>query len=73
MSLFKAVVLPTLLYGSETWAPIAIHVKCLQGFIMKCVEVILGVTKWDEKKNTALRMMAGLKRVEMMMMMWKEG
>ena len=68
MRLFKAVVLLTLLYDSETWAPIAIHVKRLQGFIMKCVQVILGMTRWDEKRNTDLRAKAGLKRVEVMMM-----
>ena len=42
MRLFKTVVLSTLLYGSETWAPIATHIKRLQGFIMRCVRVILG-------------------------------
>ena len=68
MRLFKAVVLPTLLYGSETWVPIAVHVKRLQGFIMKCAWVILGVTRWNEKRNTDLRAKAGLKRVEVMMM-----
>ena len=68
MSLFKAVVLPTLLHGSETWAPIAIHVQHLQGFIMKCVWVILGVTRWDEKRNTDSRAIAGLQKVEVMMM-----
>ena len=35
---------------------------------MKNVQVILGVTRWDEKKNTDLRAKAGLKRVEVMMM-----
>ena len=68
MRLFKTVVLSTLLYGSETWAPIATHIKCLQGFIMKCVRVILGVTKWDKKRNAELRAMAGLERVEVMLM-----
>ena len=35
---------------------------------MKCVQVIQGVTKWDKKKNTKLRAMAGLERVEVMLM-----
>ena len=43
--LFKSVILSTLLYGSETWAPLVTHVKCLQVFIMRCVRVILGVTR----------------------------
>ena len=67
MRLFKTVVLSTLLYGSETWAPIATHIKHLQGFIMRCVQVIPGVTKWDKKGNTELIAMAGLERVEVML------
>ena len=35
---------------------------------MKCVRVILGVTRWDEKRNTDLRAMADLRRVEVMLM-----
>ena len=43
--LFKSVIVSTLLYGSETWVPLVTHVKRLQVFIMRCVRVILGVTK----------------------------
>ena len=68
MRLVKSVIFPTLMYDSETWAPIATHVKCLQGFNMSCVQVILGVTKWDEKRNTDLRVTAGLERVEVIML-----
>ena len=32
----------TLLYGSETWVPSAIHLKHMQAFIMGCLRVILG-------------------------------
>ena len=65
---FKAVMLPTLLYGSETWAPIATQVKCLQGFMRKCVRVIFGVSLWDKKRNTELRAEADLEGVEVMLM-----
>ena len=66
--LFKSVILSTLLYGSETWAPLITHVKRLQVFIMRCVWVILGVTRWDQKRNTELRAATGLERVEVMLM-----
>ena len=36
-------------YGSETWVPSSSHVKRMQGFVMWCLRVILGVTKWDKK------------------------
>ena len=68
MRLFKSVVLSTLLYGSETWVPSAANLKRLQAFIMGCLRVILGVTRWDKKRNTELRSMAGIERVEVMVM-----
>ena len=68
LRLFKAVVLPTLLYGSETWVPLAPHLKRLQAFIMGCLRVILGVSRWDKMRNTELRSLAGLERVEIMLM-----
>ena len=66
--LFKSVIHSTLLYGSETWASLVTHVKRLQVFNMRCVRVILGVTRWDQKRNTELRAMAGLEREEVMLM-----
>ena len=38
--LFNSIVISTLLYGRETWVPQAMHLKCIQGFIMGCVWVI---------------------------------
>ena len=38
LKMFKSVILSTLLYGSETWAPTVTHVKRLQG---RCVRIIL--------------------------------
>ena len=35
---------------------------------MKGVRVILGVSKWDMRRNTELRAEAGLERVEVMLM-----
>ena len=45
LRLFRAIVLSTLLYGSETWVPLAAHTKRLQAFIMGCLRVVLGVTQ----------------------------
>ena len=65
---FKAVVLTTLLYGSESWVPLAAHLKRLQAFVMGCLRMILGVSRWDRLRNTNLRSMGGLERVEVMVM-----
>ena len=71
--LASTVVLSTLLYGSETWTPIATHIKRLQVYIMRCAWVILGVTEWDEKRNTKLRALAALARVEVKLMRRRQG
>ena len=68
LCLFRLVVLTTLLYGSETWVPLAAHMKRLQGFVMGCLRVILGVTRWDMKRNTMLRCLDEMERVETMIM-----
>ena len=66
--LSKSVVLSTLLYGSKTWVPSAAQLKRLQAFIMGCLRAILGVSRRDMKRNTELRLMAGIERVEVMVM-----
>ena len=68
MHLFKGVVLLMLLYGSETWVPFVSHSKRLQAFIMWCLHVILVVMRWDNKRNTELRSMADIEKMEVMLM-----
>ena len=68
LRLFKAVVLATLLYGSETWVPLTPHLKRLQAFLMGCLRVILGVSRWDKLRNTELRSLGGLEKVDVMVM-----
>ena len=66
MRLFRSVVLTTLLYGSETWLPLASHIACLQGVVKECLWVILGVSRWDSMRNTELCSKAGVDRVELL-------
>ena len=44
-AVYKAVVLATLLYGSECWAVKAYHVHQLEVFHHRCVRCILGVSR----------------------------
>ena len=34
-------IIPILLYGSESWTPLSQHIKRLQGFVMRCLRIIL--------------------------------
>ena len=49
---YEAVVIPTLLYGAETWALMATHLRQLNVFHHQCTRSILGVSRerqWEEK------------------------
>ena len=48
LKVYKAVVLPTLLYGAETWTVYQSHAKKLNHFHLRCLRRILGI-KWQDK------------------------
>ena len=48
LKVYHAVVLPSLLYGSETWTVYARHLQKLQSFHMRCLRQILHV-RWQER------------------------
>ena len=66
MRMFKAAILPTLLYGSETWTPLAKQMKRLQRFVMRCLRIILGVSMREKQRNTDIRAKANIETVETM-------
>ena len=49
-SVYKAVVLPILLYGSETWTVKSDNLRHLQTFHNQCVRSIMGITKYQHGK-----------------------
>ena len=48
MKVYKAVVLPFLLYACETWTPYSRHAKKLNAFHMRCLRSLLRI-KWQDK------------------------
>ena len=56
--IFKAVIIPTLLYGLECCVLLEPHLNRLQSFIMRCLRIILHVSMWDKCRNTTLRKLA---------------
>ena len=60
MRLYNALVVPVLLYGSETWTMKAEDERRLAACEMTCIRVILGVSKLQKKRNTKLREKAKL-------------
>ena len=52
LAVYKAVVLPSLLYGCETWTVYARHAKKLNSFHMRCLRRILHVKQEDKIPDT---------------------
>ena len=51
MRIYRAAVIPVLLYGSECWVLSVRESERLEVFQMKCLRVILGITKKDHRTN----------------------
>ena len=55
MGVFNAVVVPTLLYGSEIWKVQKWHASRLQATEMRYLRRVEGVTKLDRVRNVDIR------------------
>ena len=66
LKLFKAVILPTLLYDSETWNLLQHKIQRLQVFINRCLRSITGTSLWKIIRNTQLWNKANIDRVDVM-------
>ncbi|CAG4954309.1 unnamed protein product [Parnassius apollo] len=61
LAIHNAVLVPTLLYGSETWVCQKKHKSKLNVVEMRSIRKMCGVTLADRKRNEEIRNMAGLK------------
>ncbi|XP_062924161.1 uncharacterized protein LOC134356870 [Mobula hypostoma] len=54
MLVYKAVVIPTLLYASETWTTYRRHLKALEKFHQRCLQNILNISWEDRRTNVSV-------------------
>ena len=54
--LFRTLIIPILLYGSETWTTLKSDVKKLETFQLRCLGQILGASLCDHYRNETVRM-----------------
>ena len=66
LSLYRAVVLTTLLYGSESWVTRRHHIKQLERFHQRCLRNILRIKWWDFIPNSEVLVKANLTCIEAM-------
>jgi len=55
MRIYKAVVVTTLLYGSETWSTTRNQDDRLDAFDTHCLRIILQISLWHYRRNSYIR------------------
>lgn len=68
VSVYMAIVLPSLLYASETWCPYRKHIRVLDRFHLKCLRDILNIRWSDRVRNTAVLRRANVGGIEAYLM-----
>ncbi len=58
--LYEGVVVPTALYGAETWNVRESERSNLDVFEMRCLSSMVGVTRMDRVRNEEVRRRAGI-------------
>ena len=67
LSVYRAVVLPSLMYGCETWTCYRRHTKKLDQFHLRCLRKILRVSRKDHVPNQEILRRAELTGIEAML------
>ncbi|KAI8490993.1 hypothetical protein Bbelb_314120 [Branchiostoma belcheri] len=68
ISVYKAVVLTTLLYGSESWVTYRHHLRLLERFHQRCLRSILNIHWSDYVTNVEVLERAGILSIEAMLL-----
>ena len=58
--LYESIIVPTALYGAETWGLKADDKKPLDIMEMKCLRTMCGLTIWDRKTNDKIHRRTGV-------------
>ena len=73
--LYEKVVVPTVMYGSESWGMKVTEIQKLNVFEMKCLRSMTGVFRLDRVRNKVVRARRGVRRelatrVDMNVLRW---
>ena len=59
---YDAVVISTILFGCETWIPYRRHIRLLESFYIRRLQLILGLRSWHKKTHSEIRSRAGIQQ-----------
>ena len=65
---YNAVVISTILYGCETWVPYRHHIRLLESFQIRRLQLILGLRWWHKVTHSEIRSRAGIPSIESMLL-----
>ena len=68
IAVYNAVVIPTILYGYETCVPYHRHIRLLESFHIRCLQLILGLHWWHKVTHSEIRSRAGTPTIESMLL-----
>ena len=64
INVYKAIILPTLLYGSEAWTTYSRHLKSLEKYHQRCLRRILNIKWQDRRTNSSVLEEANVTSIE---------
>ena len=65
---YNAVVISTILYDCETWVQYRRHIKLLESFHIRRLQLILGLRWWHKVTHSEIRSRAGIPTIESMLL-----
>ena len=65
---YNAVVISTILYGCKTWVPYRRHIRILESFHIRRLQLILGLRWWHKVTHSEIRSRAGIPSIEAMLL-----
>ena len=68
IAVYDAVVISNILYGCETWVPHRRHIRLLESFHIRCLQLILGLRWWHKVTHSEIRSRAGIPSIESMLL-----
>ena len=68
IQIYRAVVVPTLLHGAETWVPYRKQIRLLERFHQRCLRSILSIKRQDHVSNEDVLKRASLQCIDFILL-----